>query len=222
MNRWKAPLLFLVLTTAGILAIRQGWLDLFADQQRIAAYLNGHGLPGLLAIAAAGALYTGLGGPRQLLAFVSGYAMGAPGGALFSTLVTTLGAAGCFYAARILLRPGLTRRFARRMTVFDQAVAEQPLIKILAIRLLPVGSNLLTNLMAGASGIRLVPFLTGSALGYLPQMLIFALTGAGLGSANQHQLLLAILLFAMATLIGSVLYRNHRARTLTEPLSNQT
>ena len=221
MLRWKASLLFALFAAGAALAIHGGWLDFIADQEQVASYLNQHGLPGLLMIAAAGTLYTGLGGPRQLLAFVSGYAMGGPAGTLFSTLVTALGAAGCFYMARRLLRPVLARRFARRMAAFDLAVAEQPLLKILMIRLLPVGSNLLTNLLAGASGIRLAPFLTGSALGYLPQMLIFALTGAGLGSADQHQLLLGTLLFALATVIGTVLYRHHRTRTLTAPFSSQ-
>lgn len=211
--RWKAPLLFLFLAAVGAFAIQQGWLDLVADQQRMASYLKGHGVGGLLLVAVAGALFTGMGGPRQMLAFACGYAMGALTGTLFSTLVTTVGATGCFLAARWLLRPVLLRRFERRMSAFDRMVAAQPFLKILMIRLLPVGSNLLTNLLAGSSGVRLYPFVAGSALGYLPQMLTFALAGAGLGGANEHQLLTGALLFAAVTLVGTLLHRKPWART---------
>lgn len=221
MKNWLKPLLFVFLAVAGALAVNQGWLDLLADQKELTAYLHSHGLTGVLLIAAAGAVYTGLGAPRQLLAFVFGFAMGASMGTVFSTLATTLGAAGCFYTARFLLRPTLLRRFERRMTAFDQTIALDPLLKIMLIRLLPVGSNLLTNLLAGASGIRVLPFLIGSTLGYLPQMMIFALAGAGIGNANEYPLLLGAALFLIVATIGAMLYRNRRIRNLSDPLSEE-
>jgi len=221
MRRWRAPLLFLLLAATGLLAIQNGWLEGLADREWLAARLDDHGLSGWLMVASAGTLYTALGAPRQLLALACGYAMGAVGGALFATGLTTFGAAGAFYTARWLLRPTLQRRFGPRMARFDRAVRRQPMLKVLTIRLLPVGSNLLTNLLAGASAIPIRPFLAGSALGYLPQMAIFALAGAGLESANRLQLLLGLLLSLLATLIGSLLYRQHRARALAASLSGE-
>jgi uncharacterized membrane protein YdjX (TVP38/TMEM64 family) len=63
------------------------------------------------------------------------------------------------------------------------------------IRLLPVGSNLLTNLAAGISSIRSKHFFSGTLLGYLPQTLVFALVGSGVHIAPALKLALAIGLF---------------------------
>ena len=64
------------------------------------------------------------------------------------------------------------------------------------------------------------PFLFGSTLGYLPQMLVFALAGAGIGNANAYQLAVSIGFFILASLIGAFLYHNQRARTLADSVSD--
>jgi len=50
---------------------------------------------------------------------------------------------------------------------------------VMLIRLCPVGSNFLTNYLAGVTAIPFWTFLTASFLGYLPQSFIFALLGSG-------------------------------------------
>ena len=216
-SRW---LVFAVLALVGYLAIRNGWFDFIADRAQVASYLHSHGIEGLLAITLAGAIFTGIGAPRQLLAFVLGFALGGINGTLVSTLAATIGASGCFFTARWLLRTSLARRFDRRMRQFDELFQEQTLLKVLMVRLLPVGSNLVTNLVAGCSGIRFLPFLAGSVLGYLPQMLVFALAGAGIGTADEYQLILSVALFILASMIGALLYHNQRARTLANSVSD--
>ncbi|MDK8462167.1 VTT domain-containing protein [Marinobacter sp. SS13-12] len=213
-------LFFAALALAGYLAVDAGWLNVLTDENRLASYLGSHGAAGIVFITVAGALFTGLGAPRQVLAFAMGFALGSINGALLSSLATSIGASGCFFAARWLLRDSLSHRFSHQMRQFDGLFREQPLQKIVMVRLLPVGSNLLTNLVAGSSGIRFVPFLMGSTLGYLPQMAIFALAGSGIGNADRYQLLLSIVLFALASLMGASLYRNHRARALADSVSD--
>ena len=149
-----------------------------------------------------------------------GFALGGINGTLLSTLAAAIGATGCFLTARWLLRTPLSRRFNHRMQQFDCLFREQTLLKVLMVRLLPVGSNLVTNLVAGCSGIRFSPFLFGSTLGYLPQMLVFALAGAGIGNANAYQLAVSIGFFILASLIGAFLYHNQRARTLADSVSD--
>jgi len=78
------------------------------------------------------------------------------------------------------------------------------------IRLLPVGSNLLTNLAAGISSIRPAPFFSGTLLGYLPQTLVFALVGSGVHIAPTLKLSLAIGLFLISGALGAYLYRRFR------------
>ncbi|WP_339806264.1 VTT domain-containing protein [uncultured Marinobacter sp.] len=214
--RWLA---FTLLAIVGYLATRNGWLNFMADSALIANYLHNHGNEGIMAIFLAGALFTGIGAPRQILAFVLGFSLGGVNGTLVSTLATALGAAGCFFSARWLLRAPLTRRFGQPMRQFDELFRKQTFLKVFIVRLLPVGSNLATNLVAGCSGIRFLPFLAGSTLGYLPQMLVFALAGAGIGNADRSQLVLSVALFIIASVIGALLYHTQRTRNLASIVS---
>lgn len=217
--RWLA---FVVLVLVSYFAIQSGWLDFLTDGNQVSHYLHSHGMEGLITIILLGAMFTGLGGPRQLLAFVFGFALGGTNGALVSTLTAALGATGCYFTARWLLRTSLIGRFGKRMGQFDDLFREQTLFKVLMVRLLPVGSNLLVNLLAGCSGIRYIPFLVGSIIGYLPQMLIFALAGAGIGSADEYKLMLSLVLFIIASLIGALLYRSQRTKTLAKPVYDRS
>ncbi|MBW4935299.1 TVP38/TMEM64 family protein [Marinobacter sp. F4206] len=211
-----------MLAVVGFVCIQQGWLGLLTDKSLVASYIHSHGVPGLAVVTLAGAVFTGVGAPRQILAFVLGYALDGINGTLLSTLATALGAGGCFLIARWLLRSSLARRFGQRMRQFDNLFRQQTLLKVLMIRLLPVGSNLATNLVAGCSDIRFAPFVVGSILGYLPQMLVFALAGAGIGHANQYEFLLSVILFVVASLIGAFLYHSRKTRALTDPVSSQS
>ncbi|PXX91823.1 hypothetical protein DIT71_08170 [Marinobacter vulgaris] len=220
MFHWSRWLLFALLVLVGYLAIDSGWLGFIADRAQVASYLHSQGIEGLLAIILAGAIFTGIGAPRQILAFVLGFSLGGIIGTLASTLAAAIGATGCFFTARWLLQQPLAERFGRRMRQFDELFREQTLLKVLMVRLLPVGSNLATNLVAGCSGIRFLPFLAGSTFGYLPQMLVFALAGAGMGNADEYQLILSAALFVLASMIGVLLYHNQRARTLADSVSD--
>jgi uncharacterized membrane protein YdjX (TVP38/TMEM64 family) len=55
-----------------------------------------------------------------------------------------------------------------------------------------------------------VPFFSGSALGYMPQMLIFSLVGSGARVDKFWQVVLAMVLFVVAAVIGGYLYRKYR------------
>ena len=78
------------------------------------------------------------------------------------------------------------------------------------IRLLPVGSNLLTNLAAGAIGVPLLPFLLASLVGYLPQMAVFALMGSGVDVGAEWQVALGIGLFVVLMVVGLWIYGRYR------------
>ncbi|MET4025629.1 TVP38/TMEM64 family protein [Marinobacter sp. MBR-99] len=215
--RWLS---FVALVLVGYLAMHDGWFSFLTDQARVSDYLNSHGPEGLMIVTLAGALYTGIGAPRQLLALVLGFALGGLQGTIISTLATAVGAAGCFWVSRSLLRATLLRHFGKRLDRFDALFREQTWLKVLMVRLLPVGSNLATNLIAGCSGIRFVPFIGGSLLGYLPQTAIFALAGAGIGQTDATQIVVSIVLFALASAIGAFLYHSQRNQTLAEPVSD--
>ena len=78
-----------------------------------------------------------------------------------------------------------------------------------------MGNNLALNLLAGMAGIAPAPFLAASALGYLPQTVVFALLGKGVRVDGAWQIGLAAALLAVSVGIGFGLLRRHSAgRTL--------
>lgn len=179
----------------------EGWID---------QYVRGRGLSGDLLFLAAGGLFTAIGLPRQLIAFLGGYAYGILAGTALATLAAVLGCILSFYYARLLGRSMLVARYSGRIQKLDDFVHEHPFNMTLLIRLLPIGSNLVTNLIAGVSKVRPLPFFAGSVLGYLPQSLVFALVGGGVQVENQWRVALAAALFIVSGILGVRLYRHFR------------
>lgn len=155
--------------------------------------------------------------PRQIAAFGAGYAFGLwPGIPL--VLAGLVGACAVdFLWARLVARDWARRRILHRLggrlAKLDAFLAANPFTAVLVVRLLPVGSNVGFSLLAGVSAIGAVPFLAASALGYIPQTLIFALLGSGIGVADWLRIGLGIALFLASILLGALLLRRYRART---------
>lgn len=192
------------------------------DQQWIDTHVRGHGLSGELLFLVAGWLLASVGMSRQVIAFLGGYGFGFLQGLLLSTLVVVAGCITTFYIARYLLRSFLLQRYAGSLNRVGRFVDQNTFAMTVLLRLLPLGSNLMVNVAAGVSGVRSVPFFLGSSLGYVPQMLIFALVGSGTSVDQFWQVALAMVLFVAATLIGIWLYRKYRhGKTLGPQLDRQ-
>jgi uncharacterized membrane protein YdjX (TVP38/TMEM64 family) len=84
-------------------------------------------------------------------------------------------------------------------------LAVHPFTATLMLRLMPVGSNILLNLAAGLSAVRLLPFLAASAIGFVPQTLIFALFGQAPNHA--HMFVLGGMMFLASAAVGVILLR---------------
>jgi uncharacterized membrane protein YdjX (TVP38/TMEM64 family) len=224
--RRRAALLRLAMLAAGLaaagLVLREigltpeaGWLE-----HRV----RGRGLDGRLAFVAIGAAVTAAGLPRQGVAFLAGFAFGAFEGTLLALAAQLAGCALAYGWARLVGRAWAERRlagrFGHRLRPLRDALAGSPFGATLALRLLPVGNNLALNLLAGMAAIPPVPFLTASALGYLPQTAVFALLGKGVRVDGGWQLALAVALFAVSAAIGFALLRRHRAARALEADAN--
>ena len=186
------------------------------SQQWIDQEVTGHGPAGYAIFVGVGALATALGFPRQVVAFLGGYAFGAIVGTELALVATIIGCASTFLYARGFARALLARRLAGRVRKFDEFIGLHPFQMTMIVRLLPVGNNFLTNLVAGVSRVRPAPFLAGSAVGYLPQTVAFALAGSGVAIAPVFELALGASLFVASALLGIVLYRRHRHGTALE------
>jgi uncharacterized membrane protein YdjX (TVP38/TMEM64 family) len=180
------------------------------DRHWVDAYVRDAGARGVLLFLLAGGLLTGIGISRQLVAFLAGYGFGFLQGFLLSMAAVVAGCILTFFCARLLLRAVLLRHYGRRIQRVEAFIRENTFKMALLLRLLPLGSNWMISVAAGASSVRSRPFFLGSALGYVPQMLIFCLVGSGTQVGQFWQVAIAMAMFVLAALLGMTLYRSYR------------
>ena len=146
--------------------LNEAWMD---------EYVRDTGIRGELLFIGIGAIFTSVGLPRQAVAFMAGYVFGVAFGTGISVIAALCGCMISFFVARFLARDFVTQKFPEKFKRMDAFLAENAFTTSLLIRILPIGSNLVTSLLAGVSRVSPLPFFAGSGIGYIPQMLIFAL-----------------------------------------------
>jgi len=176
----------------------------------IETHVKGQGMAGEFLFVALATIATAIGLPRQVVSSLAGYAFGLWLGTGLMLIGTIMGCIGSFYYARILARGPVQRKFSGRIRRLDDFLHDNTFSMTLLIRMLPVGSNIATNLAAGVSSVRAVPFFAGSAIGYLPQTLIFALLGSSVAVDPAKRISLSVVLFIASGLLGVYLYRHFR------------
>jgi len=206
---------FLIIRRMGSGAATE-WVDEFVKDQ---------GALGEIIFVVVGAAATAAGVPRQAIAFLGGYAFSSSahdspvqGIALavgLAMVAQLIGGALAYLWAREIgqgwASERLQGRFGRRLRPLQDVLTQSPFSSVLALRLMPVGNNLALNLLAGVAGVGFFPFLTASAIGYLPQTIIFVLLGEGLKVEETTRIGVAVALFVVSALLGFMLLRRHRA-----------
>jgi phosphatidylserine/phosphatidylglycerophosphate/cardiolipin synthase-like enzyme/uncharacterized membrane protein YdjX (TVP38/TMEM64 family) len=92
-------------------------------------------------------------------------------GAMASAMIT--------YAIGAMMgRDALQGILGRRLGNIRDRIARQGVLAVATIRLVPVAPFTVVNLVAGASGIRLTPYLVGTVLGLLPGLVVLSLLGS--------------------------------------------
>ncbi len=203
--------LFLIATLVALgFIIKFSGLGSIFDKAWIDAEIRGKGLWGITLFVAVCAIGTGIGMPRQIISFLGGYAFGFAAGTLLALVGTTIGCILSFFYSRFMGRDLVTSRFPGRVRNIDGFLSDNPFSMTLLIRLLPVGSNLVTCLAAGVSSVGAIPFIIGSAIGYIPQTAIFALIGSGINIDPGLRIGISIGLFVISGVLGVYLYRKNR------------
>ncbi|MCB8873574.1 TVP38/TMEM64 family protein [Acidisoma silvae] len=172
-----------------------------------AHYVMGHGIEGEVIFVLGGALLTAAGLPRQAVAFAGGYAFGLKMGLALAMVAQILGCVADFYWARAIARDWVRGRIGKRLAKLDDRLSAQPFTASLTLRLLPIGNNVLLSLLAGLSSVSAPAFLIASAIGYVPQTLVFALLGSGVQVSHTTQIVLAVVLFVLSAGLGLLLMR---------------
>ena len=183
----------------------------------VGSRITAAGKNGPLAYLAVGALACAIGVPRQVVASAGGFAFGFWPGAALALLAEVLGCAANFFWARLLARRWAERWLQRlgggRLEQLDRFLTARAFTATLTLRLLPVGSNIVLNLLAGVSRVAAGPFLVASVLGYIPQTAVFALLGGGVRVSEGVQMALAAVLFAASIALGTLLLRRRPVPT---------
>ncbi|MFQ5698825.1 MAG: TVP38/TMEM64 family protein, partial [Myxococcota bacterium] len=158
-------------------------------------------------------------------ALVAGGLFGALPGVLLAEAATLIGSVATLSLARRAGREAALRRLAQagggarggapsavgeRIEAVLQAISDHPLVSNLVLRAAPVGNCLAVNLCMSLTPIPLRWFTLGTALGTLPETLIYGLIGAGIVETRPGPWVAAGLLFAGLALGYWTLVRRSR------------
>jgi uncharacterized membrane protein YdjX (TVP38/TMEM64 family) len=204
-----ALLALLMLIVVGTLVFKPSEL---IPAQEWGAALESKGGVGMLLFLIVGVLSTSIGLPRQMVAFIGGIAYGVVPGVLLSLCAAILGCYLTVNLSRRLFAAKVAHRYPKVISKLQLFLKDDVFIKVLVLRLQPLGTNLLTNLCVGFTRISIRDFLIASAIGYVPQMLVFALLGSGIRVGSNVQLVLSAVLLVISLLLGFLLYRRHTMR----------
>ncbi len=170
---------------------------------------------GVAGFALVATLACAVGMPRQAVCFAAGLAFGATGGTAVAETATIAACLIDFGWARLVAREWARRRLlgrVRRLAELDALLAAMPFTAVLTLRLLPVGNSLMLSMVAGLSQAAVVPFTLATALGALPQTVVFALLGSGIAVGHEARIVVAAFLFALSAVLGIMLMRRRGAR----------
>ena len=160
-----------------------------------------------------------LGVSRQLLASLGGFLFGWWAGVWLTQSAVFLAALTIFGIGRVLPERQLTEHrfsFIRRSAKW---LHRQPFQGILTLRLLPLGSNLLTNVAAGLLRLPFIAFAGASFIGFLPQHVIFSLLGEGVAIASPKLLLWGLAGLALSLLVVSYWKKQRQEQESHDPSS---
>ena len=197
-------------------------IDTGFNEAWIVSDIRNSGVQGELLFVLIGSILTAVGFPRQGVSFLAGYSFGFIEGTVLGVAATALGCILTFYYARLLGRDFVKSRYQRRIQRVDSFLHDNPFTMTLLIRFLPIGSNLVTNLAAGVSSVSAFAFVSGSALGYIPQTAISAMLGSGVNVDNKTMLIVGVVGFVISGVLGIYLYRKYRhGKSIGEQLERQ-
>lgn len=177
--------------------------------RQLGEFIESKGAFGALLFFIITALSTSVGLPRQLFAFAAGFAFGVLFGVLLSSFGAICGCAITFYCSRKWLSEKVVSRFPNVVSALNRVLDEDIFLKILVLRLQPLGTNMVTNLSAGVTAIPAKLFFLSSWFGYLPQMLVFCLLGAGVRLGSNTYLLYSLSMLFISMILGGWLFKKY-------------
>ena len=158
----------------------------------------------------AGTPLIALGVPRIWYSFLGGALFGFLIGAAWGHMATMTGSILGFWFGHSLGREWVQRKFGKRFARLERRLHDEGFAILLLVRLCPIGNNMITNCLAGASAMRFWPFFSASVIGHLPLTVLFAMVGSGLVKGQHYQTTIGLAGFAVSMLIFVLYFRRSK------------
>jgi uncharacterized membrane protein YdjX (TVP38/TMEM64 family) len=182
-GRWRVALL--ALAGAGVLvAVGVTWRAAMPGLAAVQDHFQSPGVDDWLLAWAVMAVVLMVPSPRSALALAAGAVFGVPAGLPLALTAALAGGIGAFLASRRLGRGRVQGSFGKRLARVDELLSRHGALAVLAARLLPAPPFAVVSYAAGVSGIGLVPFAVGTALGAIPASVFYVSIGAAASTAD--------------------------------------
>ncbi len=196
---------FLAIILLGVFDLGDAASEVWMD-----THVRGKGILGIIVYTSLVTLLVAMGVPRQICSLMGGYVFGLWQGTLWATIGTALACIICFSYARFVGQDWLNRKYGHKLTIFNDFLCQSPFLLTLVVRIVPLGSNFLTNFLAGISRIPAIPFLGGSIVGFTAQNFIFAMMGSGLQMNASMNSFYSIILYIISLSLGYWVYLRYK------------
>ncbi|MXV44978.1 hypothetical protein GS501_07990 [Saccharibacter sp. 17.LH.SD] len=154
--------------------------------------------------------YCAVGLSRQVLCLIAGAGFGVVEGLCWCSLAYEVGALLSYGFGRFLSEDNKMVHLDNRRGV-KAFLQSAPFRAVLGLRLMPFGSSLLVSVFSGAIYLPWKAFACATALGGLPQNVVFVMAGSGINVGHEYEAFLAVMLFTTSILLGIYLLRRYRA-----------
>lgn len=158
---------------------------------------------------------------RTALSVLLGAVAGFPAGLAVALSGGLLGGLAGFALSRWLGREAITRLAGARLARLDRVANERGFVAVLAARLMPVPPFVFVSYAAGLSGVRLGPYLLGTAVGLVPWSVLYVGIGASVTSIDSWTALVDVVptlaVVLLLALSAGYFWRRQRRRQPAQP-----
>ncbi len=145
--------------------------------------------------------------PASILSLAGGLAFGPVYGTLLTIVGASAGAFISFLVARKLGAERIEQKWGSKTMKIQSILEKNGLVVVFILRLIPLFSFDLISYSAGLSKIKTSHFMIATVLGIIPGTFAYTFLGASTVSGNKGTFLLAVVIFAVITIIP-LLMRN--------------
>lgn len=190
-------------------------VDVASFRRLTEQYIEQLGIAGIFCFLLFCALGTFFFVPRQMLSLVAGYFYGVP---IAACIVSCGAGLGCLFSmgyGNFLAKKFFQKKMRKRIKCLENIFTKSTFSIALGIRIMPIGCNTLLNMLVGATKIPFWKFWAGSALGYIPQNIIFALLGSAGKTENGLTVLLSVLMYGSLLVVGFLIVKKNLPQHIT-------